>query len=174
VAYLICCEYPAHPPADGSSNAKGSTDTVLVCNVTVCALLLLSWSWVRSVLMFQLERCGRWNNDTALFDGHSESGWYCTHITSLYSTSTKTHTSRNNESAWPEQWFKIRNKEVSITTQIGIFTRLLYSQQRYQKHAKLKSLITRCQPACHTDNLPDNLEITGLRRYLRLLTVRIS
>jgi hypothetical protein len=30
VAYLICCEYPAHPPADGSSTAKGSADTVLV------------------------------------------------------------------------------------------------------------------------------------------------
>jgi len=30
MAYLICCEYPAHPPADGSSTAKGSADTVLV------------------------------------------------------------------------------------------------------------------------------------------------
>jgi hypothetical protein len=30
MAYLICCEYPAHPPADGSLIAKGSADTVLV------------------------------------------------------------------------------------------------------------------------------------------------
>jgi hypothetical protein len=30
MAYLICCKYPAHPPADGSSISKGSTDTVLV------------------------------------------------------------------------------------------------------------------------------------------------
>jgi len=30
MAYLICCEYPAHPSADGSSTAKGSADTVLV------------------------------------------------------------------------------------------------------------------------------------------------
>ena len=27
MAYLICCQYPAHPPADGSSTAKGSADT---------------------------------------------------------------------------------------------------------------------------------------------------
>jgi hypothetical protein len=27
MAYLICCEYPAYPPVDGSSNAKASAGT---------------------------------------------------------------------------------------------------------------------------------------------------
>jgi hypothetical protein len=30
MAYLIGCEHPAHPPADGSSPADGSADNVVV------------------------------------------------------------------------------------------------------------------------------------------------
>jgi hypothetical protein len=74
----------------------------------------------------------------------------------------------------PNSVLKFIIKEVCITAQIGIFTRLIYSQQKNHKHAKLKSLTTHRQPACHTDNLPDNLEITGLRRFSRLLATGIS
>jgi hypothetical protein len=49
MAYLICCKYPAHPPADGSSISKGSARHCFGVNVTVCALLLLPWSLVRSL-----------------------------------------------------------------------------------------------------------------------------
>jgi hypothetical protein len=143
-------------------------------NVTVCAVLLLSWSWVRSLLIFQLERCGRWKNGTALFNEYSELLILHTHhITTLYSTSTKTQREITKVRG-PKGVLKFAIKQVCITAQIGIFTRLLYSQQRYHKHAKVKSLTTHCQPACHTDHLPDNLEITGLRRFSRLLAVGVS
>jgi hypothetical protein len=48
MAYPICCKYPSHPPADGSSTAKGSARHWFGFNFTVCALLLFTWSLVRS------------------------------------------------------------------------------------------------------------------------------
>jgi hypothetical protein len=48
MAYPICYKYPSHPPADGSSTAKGSARHWFGFNVTVCALLLFTWSLVRS------------------------------------------------------------------------------------------------------------------------------
>ena len=44
--------------------AKGSADTVWVCNVTVCAWLLSLWSWVRSLLLVPAVCCSRWENGT--------------------------------------------------------------------------------------------------------------
>jgi hypothetical protein len=39
MAYPICCKFPAHPPADGSSPLRVQP-TLFGFNVTVCALLL--------------------------------------------------------------------------------------------------------------------------------------
>ena len=84
MAYLICCEYPAHPPAYGSSVAKGSADTVLV-------------------LTLQLDRCSSCYcpefvvllpKHTAVFTEllhTSESNRTCYHITSLQVLSNSHH-----------------------------------------------------------------------------------
>ena len=127
MAYLICCEYPAHPPADGSSIAKGSADTALVCNVTVCALLLFMWYWVRRLPWWTpvllLECCNRWQIGTTLYYKHLESRSYHTHthhsillhfqekrklrIRSFY---LKVRTTNSDEYSRPERWFQTRNK----------------------------------------------------------------
>jgi hypothetical protein len=62
----ICCKYPAHPPADGPSNAKGSARHCFVLTILferrssyrgpgfeVCSGRILS---------FPLERCSSWHN----------------------------------------------------------------------------------------------------------------
>jgi len=41
LAYLICCDYTTHSPADGSAIAKSFTRNILVLNFTACPLLLL-------------------------------------------------------------------------------------------------------------------------------------
>lgn len=51
VAYPICCQYPAPPPADGP-NRKRFSRNCLDCNVTVCTLLTFTGSWVRSLPVF--------------------------------------------------------------------------------------------------------------------------
>jgi hypothetical protein len=114
-------------------------------NVTVCALLRVLWSWVHSLLLVPLECCCRWEYDTTLFDGYSESRCYCTHITTLHSTSTKTP--REITKVFdPNGGLKSVTKAVCITAQVAIVTRLLHSQARCHKHVNWKSLSTHCLP----------------------------
>jgi hypothetical protein len=126
--------------------------------------------------MSQLERCSRWRMTLHCLTGTQEIRRCCTHITTQHFIPhpQKLTPRENTKVRLRSSGLKFLIKEVCITAQIGIFTRLLYSQQKYHKHAKLKSLTTHCQPACHTDNLPDNLKIIGLRRFSRFLTTGVS
>jgi len=56
-AYLICYEYPAHPPADGSSTAKSSADNVWIvtlrfarCSSSLCPGFDVCCSFLWSVV----------------------------------------------------------------------------------------------------------------------------
>jgi hypothetical protein len=92
MAYLICCKYPAHPPADGSSNAKGSADTILVSTIhfarssscrspgfDVCS----GWT-----LLFPLVCCIQW---------HDPRKWHNT-LSHTLRWSWQSHTQHNTES----------------------------------------------------------------------------
>jgi hypothetical protein len=175
MAYLICCEYPAHPPADGSSIAKGSADTALFVTLlfACCSFPFGPGFVVCWCLNWNVAAVGEWHytvsrtlRESPILHTH--------HNTTLYSHPQTLTPRENKKVRRPNSGLKFVIKEVCIIAQTVIFTCLLYSQQRYHKHAKLKSLTTHCQPACHTDNLPGNLEITRLRIFSLLLTVGIS
>jgi len=67
--------------------------TLLVCNVTVCALLLFTWSWVLRLPWWTptllLGCCNRRQNSTTLHYKHLESRSYHTHITTHFITNTQ-------------------------------------------------------------------------------------
>jgi hypothetical protein len=69
-----------------------------------------------------------------------------TRTTALFSTSIEMSTTLNNETLWPERWFKIRN---------------VTSLWHCPRTAGLS--------ACHRDNLPDNLIIIRLRNSSRFI-----
>ena len=135
MAHLICCEYPAHPPADGSSTAKGSADT-FGRNVTVCALLLSLWSWVRRLLLVPPECYSCWQNGTKLYQRHLE-----TVVVARTHTNTRTsqHFVPHARKGTPRTITKLCDPNtglnsvlhrVYITAHAGVFTRLLYPQNK--------------------------------------------
>jgi len=73
MAYLICCEYAAHPPADGYSTARGTASPVLILTLRLgVAPIPLAWVLSPSLDASDAYCCNPWmavtfNKITALF-----------------------------------------------------------------------------------------------------------
>ena len=93
MAYLICCEYPAHPPVGWVLTARGSADTLLVLTLRFsrCSFPLGPRFGVcqRWTLLFPLQCCNRCQNGTTLDHRRLQSP--CFHNTLTSKTQTLTH-----------------------------------------------------------------------------------
>jgi hypothetical protein len=144
MAYLICCEYPAHPPVGWVLFLKVQP-TLFWLQRYCLRVAPVPWSLVRSLLLFQLERFSTWL-DTTVCCGYSGSRWCHRHITTLH-TIYVTH---------------------RFTVIHFIFTPINTRHTHYNTTQRdTRGPHSTKLPVCRCCNLPGNTAITRTRSYIR-------